>query len=118
MDGPKDPPDFRELMATAQRIQSEVARIRDGLVSKTATGESGGGVVRCTVSGIGEVLELAIDPTFPAFADIQAAENRHMLEQLVVGAVNVALERARDLAKEEMAQVTGGLPMPPGTFGA
>ena len=83
MDGPKDPPDFRELMATAQRIQSEVARIRDGLVSKTATGESGGGVVRCTVSGIGEVLELAIDPTFPAFADIQAAENRHMLEQLV-----------------------------------
>jgi DNA-binding YbaB/EbfC family protein len=117
MDGPGDPRNLHDLIQTAQRIQSEVARIREGLSTKVATGESGGGIVRCTVSGAGEVLELSIDPTFPAFATIQP-ENRRMLEELVVGAVNVALERARDLAKQEMAEVTGGLPMPPGMFGA
>ena len=40
-----------------------------------------------------------------------------MIEDLVVGAVNIALERARELAQAEMAQVTGGLPLPPGMFG-
>jgi nucleoid-associated protein EbfC len=118
MDGTGDPGNLRDLIQTAQRIQSEVARIREGLSSKVATGESGGGLVRCTVSGVGEVLEVAIDPTFPAFATIQQPENRRMLEELVVGAVNVALDRARDLAKQEMAEVAGGLPMPPGMFGA
>lgn len=117
MDGPADSRNLHDLIQTAQRIQSEVARIRAGLSSKVATGESGGGLVRCTVSGAGDVLELAIDPTFPAFATLQQPENRRMLEELVVGAVNVALERARELAKQEMAQVTGGLPMPPGMFG-
>ena len=117
MDGPGDPRNLHDLIQTAQRIQSEVARIKEGLASKTATGESGGGVVRCTVSGAGDVLELAIDPTFPAFATIQQPENRRMLEELIVGAVNVALDHARDLAKQEMAQVTGGLPMPPVMFG-
>lgn len=118
MDGPSDPRNLSELIQTAQRIQSEVARIRDGLSSKVTTGESGGGVVRCTVSGAGEVLDLAIDPAFPAFASLQAPETRRMLEELVVGAVNVALQRARELAKQELAQATGGLPMPPGMFGA
>lgn len=118
MDTPLDPSNFRELVEAAQRIQSEVARVRDELASKTTSGESGGGVVRCTVSGTGEVLDLAIDPTFPAFRELQAEESRRMLEQLVVGAVNVALERAREFAKQEMSRVTGGLPMPPGTFGA
>jgi nucleoid-associated protein EbfC len=118
MDGAGDPRNLHDLIQTAQRIQSEVARIRAELSSKIATGESGGGIVRCTVSGAGEVLEVSIDPTFPAFATIQQPENRRMLEELVVGAVNVALDRARDLAKQEMAAVTGGLPMPPGMFGA
>ena len=40
-----------------------------------------------------------------------------MLEDLVVGAVNLALERARQLAQEEVARATGGLPLPPGLFG-
>ena len=81
---------------------------QDGLSSKTAEGESGGGLVRCTVSGSGEVLELSIDrQPVGAFATIQEPENRRMLEELVVGAVNVALARARDLAKQEMARGDG-----------
>lgn len=121
MDGPGDPHNLRDLIQTAQRIQSEVARVKDELSAKTADGESGGGMVRCVVSGTGELLELTIDPvmaTLPAPGSTDGSASKKMLEDLVVGAVNVALERARELARQEMARVTGGLPMPPGMFGA
>jgi|SRR5450432_2753131 len=126
MDGPEDSRNLRDLIQTAQRIQAEVSRIKDELSSKTATGESGGGLVRCTVSGTGELLELSIDPnlptlpnsaTFPDFGGLDKPGNLRMLEELIIGAVNVALARARELARQEMSQVTGGMPMPPGTFG-
>jgi DNA-binding YbaB/EbfC family protein len=117
MDGSGDTRNFQELIQTAQRIQAEVARIKDELSSKTAQGESGGGLVRCVVSGAGEVLSVSIDPTFLTFGQLDNLQNQKMLEDLVVGAINVALERAREIAKQEMARVTGGLPMPPGMFG-
>lgn len=113
-----EPRGLRDLIQTAQKIQAEVARIKDELSSKTAEGESGGGLVRCVVSGSGEVLELSIDAHLAAMGPLEEPANRKMLEDLVVGAVNVALSRAKELAKQEMAQVTGGLPMPPGMFGA
>ena len=119
MDG--EPRGLRDLIQTAQKIQAEVARIKDELSSKTAEGESGGGLVRCVVSGTGEVLDLKIDPsltTLSGLAGEGGGASSKMLEDLVVGAVNVALARAKELAKQEMAQVTGGLPMPPGMFGA
>ena len=123
MDGPDNSRDLRDLIQTAQRIGAEVARVKDELSAKTAHGESGGGLVRCVVSGTGEVLELSIDPTLATLPTIPGApsaeglENRQLLEELIIGAVNVALARARDMAKQEMARVTGGLPMPPGMFG-
>lgn len=131
MDDGGDSRNLRDLIQTAQRIQAEVTRIKDELGSKTAEGESGGGLVRCVVSGTGEVLELSIDPTLaaglratataPAGSGGDAAElaaSKKMLEELIVGAVNVALDRAKDLAKQQISQVTGGLPLPPGMFGA
>jgi nucleoid-associated protein EbfC len=117
IDEQSDSRSLQDLIQTAQRIQAEVARIKDELSSKTAHGESGGGLVRCVVSGTGEVLSVSIDPTFPTFGHLDSRENQKMLEDLVVGAVNIALDRAREIAKQEMARVTGGLPMPPGMFG-
>lgn len=118
MDHPADDRNLRDLIQAAQRIQTEVARIKDELSSKTATGESGGGLVRCLVSGVGEVLELTIDPTFPSLGSLETPDHRKMLEDLIVGAINVAMNRAKEMARQEMGQVTGGLPMPPGMFGA
>jgi DNA-binding protein YbaB len=40
-----------------------------------------------------------------------------MIEDLAAGAVNIALQRARELAEADLARVTGGLPVPPGMFG-
>jgi nucleoid-associated protein EbfC len=102
-------PDLKGLLETAQRIQSEVARVRDELATKTVTGETGGGLVRCVANGKGEVLSLSLDPAI--------AGDLKMIEDLTVGAVNLALERARELAQAELSRATGGLPLPPGLLG-
>jgi nucleoid-associated protein EbfC len=104
-----DGPDLQGLLATAQRIQSEVARVREELGQKTVVGETGGGLCRCTANGKGEILALTLDPS--------VVGDKKMIEDLAVGAINLALERARELAESDLARVTGGLPLPPGLFG-
>jgi DNA-binding YbaB/EbfC family protein len=109
-------PDLKGLIETAQRIQAEVARVREDLAGKTVEGETGGGLVRCVANGKGDIVSIAIDPTvLGSGAD---AASLKMIEDLVVGAVNVALERARELAQGELTKATGGLPLPPGMFGS
>jgi len=108
-------PDLKGLIETAQRIQAEVARVRDDLAGKTVEGETGGGLVRCVASGKGDIVSIAIDPTVVSGSE---PVNLKMIEDLVVGAVNIALERARELAQGELTKATGGLPLPPGMFGS
>ncbi|HVR61129.1 MAG TPA: YbaB/EbfC family nucleoid-associated protein [Polyangia bacterium] len=103
-------PDLKGLIETAQRLQAEVVRVREQLGDKTVEGETGGGLVRCVASGRGEILSVTIDPALVG--------DKKMIEDLVVGAVNVALDRARELAQNELGRVTGGLPLPPGMFGS
>jgi DNA-binding YbaB/EbfC family protein len=107
-------PDMKGLLETARRIQSEVARVRETLANKTVTGETGGGLVRCVANGKGEIVSITIDP---ALLSALPAEDRRMVEDLTTGAVNVALERARELAQAELGEATGGLALPPGLFG-
>jgi nucleoid-associated protein EbfC len=102
-------PDLKGLLETAQRIQSEVARVRDELGQKTVTVETGGGLCRCTANGRGEILSLGFDDAIMA--------DKKMVEDLAVGAVNLALARARETSEAEMARVTGGMSLPPGLFG-
>jgi DNA-binding YbaB/EbfC family protein len=102
---------IQNLFETAQRIQTEVTRVRAELATKTVAAETGGGLVKCTANGKGDLLSLDVDPS------ILGPDNRTMLQDLVVGAVNVALDRARQLAQDEIVRVTGGLPLPPGVFG-
>jgi DNA-binding YbaB/EbfC family protein len=102
-------PDFRNLLDTARRIQEEVARVRETLAGKTVTAETGGGLVSCVANGKGEIVSITVDPAIVG--------DRGMIEDLTRGAVNLALERARELAQAELGQATSGLPLPPGLFG-
>ena len=103
--------DLKNLFETAQKVQSEMARVKEELAQKTVEGEAGGGLVRCVANGKGEVVALEIDPS------LMNAAQKKLLEELLAGAVNVALDRVRDLAQSEMARATGGLPIPPGLMG-
>ncbi len=97
-------PDLKGLLETAQRIQSEVARVREELARKTVEGETGGGLCRCTVNGRGEVLSLTIDPAI--------AGDKKMIEDLAVGRDQRGATRARELAEADLSRATGGCRCP------
>lgn len=100
--------DLKNLFETAQKVQEEMNRVKESLSRSTVEGESGGGLVRCVANGKGEVVSIEIDPA------IVVAAERKMLEDLVTGAVNVALDKARELAQTQLQKATGGMPLPPG----
>ncbi len=104
-----DGPNLRGLMDAWQKTQQQLAAAKDALSSKTVTAETGGGLVRCVANGQGDLLSLTIDPV--------VLTDKKMLEDLVLGAANLAIERARELAQQELSRATSGLSLPPGLFG-
>ena len=91
------------LQRMAMQMQQEMARIQAELAETEVEGSSGGGVVRAVVTGKQELLKVEIDPTTVDPDDVD------MLQDLVVAAVNDALESSRRLAEQKLAAVTGGL---------
>lgn len=91
------------LQRMALQMQQEMARIQAELAEATVDGSAGGGVVKAVVTGKQELRSVVIDPTAVDPNDID------MLQDLVVAAVNDALDASRRLAEQKMAAVTGGL---------
>jgi DNA-binding YbaB/EbfC family protein len=91
------------LQRMAMQMQQEMARIQAELAETQVDGSAGGGVVRVVVTGKQELLSVAIDPGAVDPADVE------MLQDLVVAAVNEALDSSRRLAEQKMATVTGGM---------
>lgn len=95
------------MMKQIQKMQAEMEKVQNELGDKTVTEESGGGVVKATVNGKKELVSLVVDD------EILKGEDKEMLEDLVVAAVNKALDSAGKMAEEEMQSVTKGM-IPPG----
>ncbi len=91
------------LLKQAQKMQKEIERIQNELVNLRIEGAAGGGMVTAMANGAQELLEIRIDP------EVVDPEDVEMLEDLVLAAVNQALENAKIRAEEEMAAVTGGM---------
>jgi len=83
-----------------------LAKIQEELAGKTVEAASGGGMVRVTVNGQLALTSIKIDPS------VINSEEKEMLEDLVLAAVNEGLRRAREMVSEEMAKVTGGFKIP------
>ena len=99
-------PDLGGLMEAAQRMQREMQRVQDQLEHVKVEASSGGGMVTAVVNGKLEVLALRIDASVVDPKDIA------MLQDLVAAAVNQALAKAKQVAQDELAKVTGGLNVP------
>jgi hypothetical protein len=95
-----------DLARMAQRMQADMARVQAELADATVEGTSGGGAVRVVVTGKQEVVSVAIDPEVAEGGDVE------IIQDLVVAAANDALRRARELAEQKLAAVTGGLRLP------
>ena len=90
----------------AQELQEKIKKMQEDLVNKYATGSSGGDMVKATVNGKHEVLEIKVAK------EVVNPDDKEMLEDLVVAAVNDAMHKMDETIKLEMAKVTGGLNIP------
>lgn len=98
--------DMNSIMQQAQQMQAKMAEIQQKLAQKSITGSAGGGMVNVTVNGQGEVLSISIEEP------LLAAEEKEMLQDLIVAATNDGLRKAKELGKDEMKQLTGGINIP------
>ncbi len=95
-----------KLMQQAQQMQSRLQEIQEELEKRSVSATSGGGMVTVTADGKGQVTSVKIDPAVVNASDVE------MLEDLVMVAVREAQKKAADLAKDEMAKLTGGMELP------
>ena len=94
------------LLKQAQEMQARITKVQEELAHKTVDGSAGGGMVQVTVNGQLNVNSVKIEPS------VINAEEKEMLEDLILAAVNDAMRKARDLASTEMSKITGGLKIP------
>lgn len=97
-----------DIMKQVQSMQSKMSDMQAKLEATTVTGQSGGGLVKVTLNGKGVLSGIDID------ASLMKADEKDILEDLIVAAHADAKAKAEATAAEEMKAVTGGLPLPPG----
>ncbi|WP_305908281.1 YbaB/EbfC family nucleoid-associated protein [Methylomarinum sp. Ch1-1] len=95
------------IMQQAQKMQEDMKKAQEELASMEVQGESGGGLVKILMTGKREVRKVTID-------DSLVGDDKDMLEDLVAAAINDAVHKVSKMKKEKMADVTAGIPMPPG----
>jgi nucleoid-associated protein EbfC len=95
-----------DIVKQVQEFQQNLSAVQEELANKTVTGASGGDMVTVVVNGKCEVVQLSIEPALVAQGDVQ------MLQDLVKAAINDGMTKARDLGKQEMGRLTGGLNIP------
>jgi len=93
-------------MKQVQKIQKRVAELQEELAERTISASAGGGMVTAVVNGRQELVSLKIEP------EVLNPEDKEMLEDLIVAAVNEALRRSQEMVQEEIAKITGGLKIP------
>jgi hypothetical protein len=97
---------FASLMKNLPKIRDEMGRLQERLGQINAEGDAGGGMVKVKVNGQMELLSCRISD--------EALKDRELLEDLIRGAVNQALQRARQLVAEETSKMATGLGLPAG----
>ncbi len=94
------------LFKQVQEMQARLAQVQEELAAKKVEASSGGGMVQVAVNGQFVFSSIKVDP------GVVNPQDKEMLEDLILVAVNEALRRAREMVSEEMSKVTGGLKIP------
>ncbi|MFO7153076.1 MAG: YbaB/EbfC family nucleoid-associated protein [Bacillota bacterium] len=97
---------INKLMKQVQKMQEDMVKLQEELKEKTVEAAAGGGVVKAVVNGKKELVEIKIQPEAVDPDDVE------MLEDLILAAVNEALQKAEEMVTSEMAKLTGGLNIP------
>jgi DNA-binding YbaB/EbfC family protein len=98
--------DMSSLMKQAQDFQQKMAQLQEELAKKTVTAEAGGGMVKVVVNGRNELVSIEIEQ------EVINPDDRAMLQDLILAAVNEGMRQAREMVQAEMSRLTGGLKIP------
>jgi DNA-binding YbaB/EbfC family protein len=95
-----------KMMRQVQQMQEKMNKVQVELETDTVEGTAGGGAIRVVATGTQKVMSVTIEPA--------AVSDTEMLQDLVVAAVNEAMEKSKQLAASKMQAVASGLGLPPG----
>lgn len=98
---------FGNMMKQAQAMQANMQKVQAEIANIEVSGESGGGMVKVTMTGKHEVKRVQIEPAV-------GSEDREMLEDLIAAAINDAVHKVEAQVNAKMAAVTAGMQLPPG----
>lgn len=98
--------DMSKMMKAAQEMQSKMGDMQDSLNSISVVGESGAGLVKATATAKGELTALDIDPS------IFNADDKEVVEDLILAAVKDAQGKAQERSQEEMRKITESMGLP------
>ncbi len=100
-------PNINNLMKQAQAMQANMQKAQAEIATIEVIGESGGGMVKITMTGKHEVKRVQIEPSV-------IGEDKEMLEDLIAAATNDAVHKVEARVQEKMASLTAGMQLPPG----
>jgi DNA-binding YbaB/EbfC family protein len=98
--------DLNKMMQQVQQMQAEMARVQEELATQTVESSAGGGAVKVTANGAGEIEKIEIAP------EAIDPDDPELLSDMIVGAVNEALRSANELAQSRLGGLAGGLGLP------
>ncbi len=99
-------PNMNKMLKQVQKMQAEMMRLQEELGNRTVEATAGGGAVKAVVNGKQELVALEIRPEAVDPEDVE------MLVDLILTAVNGALNQSREMVTREMGKLTGGLNLP------
>jgi|TARA_B100000809_G_scaffold251742_1_gene285601 DNA-binding YbaB/EbfC family protein len=99
---------FNDMMKKAQEMQKKMQEMQNSLSNLEVEGTSGGGMVKVIMNCKNEVKKIDVDPS------IIKQDDKTMMEDLIVAALNDAKSKAEEKSQDEMKKLTGGLGLPPG----
>ena len=100
--------DLMGMMKKAQELQAKMAQMQADLAALEVDGQAGGGMVKATLNGKGDVRALKIDPS------LLKPEEAEILEDLLIAAIADAKAKSEAAMQAKMQEATAGLPIPPG----
>lgn len=98
--------DFGSIFKQAKEMQSKLEGIQQELARKRVEVSTGGGMVQIIANGLNEILSVKIDN------ELINMQDREVLEDLMVGAINEVHRKVKELAQDKMSQLTGGIKIP------
>jgi len=94
------------MMKQAQKLQTQMMRLQEELAEKTVEASAGGGMIKVVANGRQQILSIRIEK------EVVDPEDVEMLQDLMLAAVNDALQKSQEMVSAEMSKLTGGMNIP------